>query len=411
MTAQRADPPGKQRLRERGTGGVAAQARAGFITALVGFTSSFAVVLTGLTAVGATAAQSASGLFGLCLTVGLGSLLLSLSRKIPVTLAWSTPGAALLGGSAALPGGFSDAVGAFLVCAALIVLTALWPQLGNLVLRIPASLAQAMLAGVLLPLCLAPFSALASDPGWMAAPLVLWLLGQRFYPRWAVPVAFLALFGSLAVVVLTGHAQIDASALAPTLVLTLPTWSWTAVLSLALPLYIVTMASQNVPGVAVLNSYGYAAPWRSGLLTTGLGTGLAALGGGHAINLAAISAALAAGDDSGVPRSERWRSAAWAGGFYLPLGLCAAAITTVSAAAPGGIVAAVAGLALVATLASAVQGAWADSEHRIAAVLTFLVAASGLTIAGIGSAFWALATGLAMRWLSGKRRLAAPGSC
>ncbi|WP_291278622.1 benzoate/H(+) symporter BenE family transporter [Galactobacter sp.] len=382
----------------------AAEVRAGFITTLVGFTSSFAVVLTGLAAVGASPAQSASGLMALCVMVGLGSLVLSLACRIPVTLAWSTPGAALLGGSAALPGGFSDAVGAFLVCAVLVVLTGLWPQLGNLVLRIPAALAQAMLAGVLLPLCLAPFSALSSHPAGRAAPRSRGRGGHRGFPPWATPLSFLALFVTLVFAVATGNAEIYTASLAPTLILTWPTWSWSAVLGLALPLYIVTMASQNVPGIAVLASYGYTAPWRAGLLTTGAGSCLAAMGGGHAINLAAISAALAAGDDSGVPHSRRWRSAAWAGAFYLPLGLGAAAITTVAAAAPVGIVAAVAGLALIAALTSSVQGAWADTDHRIAGVLTFLVAASGLTIAGISSAFWALVVGLLMRWLLGLKQ-------
>ena len=376
---------------------------AGLVTTLVGFTSSFAVVLTGLAAVGASQAQAASGLGALCLIVGLGTLGLSIATRRPVTLAWSTPGAALLGGSAALPGGFGDAVGAFLACAAAIVVTGLWPRLGELVGRIPASLAQAMLAGVLLPLCLAPVTAAAANPAWVLPTVLVWVLGLRWWPRWAVPAAFAAALASVGVAFLIGVAHVEASALAPSLELVAPSLSWPAVVGIALPLYIVTMASQNVPGVAVMASFGYTVPWRATLLVTGAGSAASALAGGHAINLAAISAALAAGEESGVPREARWRSAAFAGALYVALAAGAAALAAIALAAPGGLLVAVAGLALIATLGSAVQGAWEDSPSRIAVVATFLVAASGVSVAGIGAAFWALVVGLALRWALGRR--------
>ena len=376
---------------------------AGFITTMVGFTSSFAVVLTGLRAGGASPGQAASGLAALSLMVGLGTILLSLRHRVPVTLAWSTPGAAVLGGSAALPGGFGDAVGAFLVCAGLILLTGFWPALGELVVRIPASLAQAMLAGVLLPLCLAPVTAAAEAP-WVVLPsVVIWLAGLRWWPRWSVPVAFLAALVTVGGAFATGRAQVEAASLVPSMVFTWPSFSWPAIVGVALPLYVVTMASQNVPGVAVLQSFGFQAPWRSSLITTGVGSALSALLGGHAINLAAISAALAAGEDTGVPAGRRWGSALRAGVIYLPLAVGAAAVSSLALAAPGGLIAAVAGLALVATLGSAVQGAWEDTGHRVSVVVTFLVAASGVTVAGIGGAFWALVAGLCLRALLRRR--------
>ena len=370
---------------------------AGFVTTAVGFTASFAVVLTGLQAVGASATQSASGLGALCLVVGLGGLVLSLRYRVPVSLAWSTPGAAVLAGSGGLPGGFSDAVGAFMICGALFVLTGLWPFLGRLMSRIPAGIAQAMLAGVLIPLCLVPIEAAVSSPAVILPVALVWLLGVRFWPRWAVPVAFGAALVVIGIAFATGAADAAEIRWAPSLALVLPTFSWQAVLGIALPLYIVTMASQNVSGVAVLQSFGYTAPWRPALITTGIGSATAALFGGHAINLAAISAALAAGPDSGVPFARRWRSAAWAGGFYVPLAVAAAAVSTVALAAPGGLIPAVAGLALIGTLASAVQSAWAYTTDRIACALTLLVAASGITVWGIGAAFWALLIGLVTR--------------
>ena len=370
---------------------------AGFVTTAVGFTASFAVVLTGLQAVGASSAQSASGLGALCLVVGLGGLALSLKYRVPVTLAWSTPGAAVLAGSGGLPGGFSDAVGAFVICGALFLVTGLWPQLGRLMTRIPAGIAQAMLAGVLVPLCLVPIQAAVTSPAIVLPVALVWLIGMRSWPRWAVPVAFGAALIAIAIAFSTGAANLAAVNWAPALEFVLPTFSWQALLGLALPLYIVTMASQNVSGAAVLQSFGYAAPWRPSLITTGLGTSAAALFGGHAINLAAISAALAAGTDTGVPFGRRWRSAAWAGGFYLPLAVGAAAVSTIALAAPGGLIPAVAGLALIGTFASAVQSAWANAEDRLACALTLLVAASGITVWGIGAAFWALLIGLATR--------------
>jgi benzoate membrane transport protein len=374
---------------------------AGIMTALVGFTSSFAVVLAGLRAVGATPGQAASGLVAVCLAQGLGMLWLTRRYRLPLTLAWSTPGAALLASTGAVTGGWAAAVGAFLVTGGLILLTGLWPRLGALIAAIPTPIAQAMLAGVLLALCVEPVHGLVEDP-WLVAPVVVtWLVLVRLAPRWAVPVAFLVALGGIALD-LGRHGGLDGPLL-PHLELTTPTLTWSAVLSLAVPLYIVTMASQNVPGVAVMSSFGYAVPWRATMTVTGLGTLAGAVAGGHAVNLAAITAALSAGPDADPDPGRRWLAARTAGWTYLVLAALATALAGVAAAAPAGVVGAVAGLALLGTLGAALAGVTAAPDGREAAVVTFVVAASGVSLAGIGAAFWALVAGLVVGAVTRRR--------
>lgn len=370
---------------------------AGVVTALVGFTSSFAVVLTGLQAVGASPSQAASGLSALCLTQGLGILWLARRFRTPITLAWSTPGAALLAGTGVVAGGWPAAVGAFVVVGAAIVLTGLWPRLGALIAAIPASLAQAMLAGILVPLCLAPVEGVMDAPAAILPVVATWLVLQRLRPRWAVPGAFGAAAVVVAIHLVRSGTAPAVRELVPALELTAPAWTWQALLGIALPLYIVTMASQNIPGTAVLDSFGYATPWRAAMTVTGLGTVAGATAGGHAINLAAISAALAAAPEAEPDPARRWVVAWCAGWSYLALAVCSTGLATVVATAPDGVVEAVAGLALLATLGGALASALRDAPEREAAVVTFLVAASGWSMFGIGSAFWALMVGLAVR--------------
>ncbi|HEY8294319.1 MAG TPA: benzoate/H(+) symporter BenE family transporter [Micrococcaceae bacterium] len=372
---------------------------AGIVTALVGFTSSFAVVLAGLRAVGASDAQAASGLLALTVTFALGALFISWRTRLPVTLAWSTPGAALLVSTGAADGGWPAAVGAFLAVGVLVLLTGLVPPLGRLISAIPAALAQAMLAGVLLSLCLAPFRSLGTTPLLVAPVILSWLLLMKFAPRWAVPGALVVALGVIAVVLAGSGTTVAVGALLPAFAWTTPAFSWQAMAGIALPLFIVTMASQNVPGVAVLKSFGFSTPWRMSMLVTGAGTVLGAPFGGHAINLAALSAALAAGEEAGPDKSRRWVAAFTSGWAYLVLAAFSAALVTVVAAAPAGLVEAVAGLALLGTLAGAVSSALAEPAERTGAVVTFLAAASGLSFAGIGAAFWALLAGLLVRWL------------
>src|SRR5580692_2078741 len=368
---------------------------AGILTALVGFTSSSAVVLTGLRGVGASPAEAASGLLAVCATQGLGILWLVRRHRIPLTLAWSTPGAALLASTGAVRGGWPAAIGAFLVVGGLILVTGLWPRLGALITAIPSPIAQAMLAGVVLELCLDPVRGFAAHP-WLVGPILLtWLVLLRFARKWAVPAAFAV---TLVVVGVDAarHGGIH-GALLPHLDWTAQAFTGAGLLSLALPLYVVTMAGQNVPGVAVMSSYGYRVPWRETMTVTGLGTAAAALGGGHAINLAAITAAMAASPDADPDPGRRWIASWTAGWAYLVLALVSAAVTTFLSAAPADVTGAVAGLALLATLSASLSGALSAVDGREAAAITFVVAASGLTFLGVGAAFWALAAGLLIR--------------
>ncbi|WP_281444895.1 benzoate/H(+) symporter BenE family transporter, partial [Paenarthrobacter nicotinovorans] len=292
---------------------------AGIVTALVGFTSSFAVVLAGLRAVGADQGQASSGLLALTLTFGLGILWLSWRSRMPVTLAWSTPGAALLATAGTVDGGWPAAVGAFLLVGVLIVLTGLVPLLGRLMAKIPTALAQAMLAGVLLPLCLAPFKSLGTAPALIAPVLLCWIVLMKFAPRWSVPASLLVALAVIGIHIMSSGVQIPAESLLPRLEWTTPVFSVEAAIGLALPLFVVTMASQNIPGVAVLKSFGYTTPWRPSMLVTGAGTIAGAPFGGHAINLAALSAALAAGEEAGKDHGRRWIAAFVSGLAYLVL--------------------------------------------------------------------------------------------
>ncbi|WP_249521130.1 benzoate/H(+) symporter BenE family transporter [Microbacterium sp. ER1] len=370
---------------------------AGIVTALVGFTSSFAVVLTGLDAVGASAAQAASGLLAVSLAMGLACIVLAWRYRMPITAAWSTPGAALLVATGSVEGGWPAAVGAFLVTAAFILLTALWPALGALIARIPPSIAQAMLAGVLLPLCLAPITGVVANP-WGVVPVVLtWLVFARLAPRWAVPLAFVAAAAVVAVSLVSAGTRVDPAVLLPRFELTMPAFTVGALVGIALPLFIVTMASQNVPGIAIMRSFGYEVPWRPAMLVTGLGTAVSAPAGGHAINLAAISAALAASPDADPDPDRRWLAGVSTGASYLVLGAFSAAFATLVALAPTAVIPAVAGLALFGAFGAAVQQAIDDPGERLPAVVTFLVAASGIAVLGVSAAFWALVAGLLVR--------------
>ena len=372
---------------------------AGLISGLVGFMGAFAVVLAGLRAVGATEEQAASGLLVLSVSMGLVGIALSVRARTPIAVAWSTPGAALLVTTGVPEGGWPAAVGAFAVCGVLLALAGLWRPLGRLIAAIPAPIASAMLAGVLLTVCLAPARAAAESPAEALPVIAAWLLLWRLRPRWAVPGALLA----LAVVMVVGGSSVDGR-LAPSLDATRPVFELSAVVRLAIPLFLVTMASQNVTGMAVLQSFGYRPDLRPVLLSTGLATSLIAPFGGHAINLAAITQALAAGPDAGPDTSRRWIAAATNGATVVVLGLGAGLATALASAAPAGLVDAVAGLALLGALTSSLAVALADTPDRDAAVITLVVAASAITVAGISAPFWGLVAGLGVR---GLRRLGA----
>lgn len=388
-------------------GGLLPPITAGVVSALVGFSSAFVIVLSGLTAVGANRDQASSGLLAVSVAMGLACIVLSWQTRLPITAAWSTPGAALLATTGTVDGGWSSAVGAFLVTGVLIVLTGLVSQLGALVTRIPTSIAQAMLAGVLLQLCLGPITGLAANPLAVTPVVVVWLAAQRFSPRWAAPLAFLAAAVVIVITLVTGDTAFDPADLVPRIDFTAPTFTVAGVVGIALPLYLVTMASQNIPGVAVMAGLGYQVPWRRSMIVTGFGTLFGATAGGHAINLAAISAALAAGPEAGEDRSRRWIASLTAGMALIVLGVASALFGTLVALAPVGVIAAVAGLALLGTLAASLTSALTDPVERVPAVITFVTAASGTVIFGVSAAFWALVAGLVARFLTRERRSAA----
>lgn len=379
---------------------------AGIVTAVVGYTSAFAIVLQGLSAVGADPVQAGAGLAALCVVMGLATIVLSVRYRMPITIAWSTPGAALLAASQAPTAGWAGAIGAFVVTGVLLVVTAMVPWLARVVSAIPTSIAQAMLAGVVLPLCLAPVTAAVASPAVVVPVIVVWVAVLAWQPRWASAVAVLTAMG-IAVGVLAGAGDLADLAVWPRPQWVNPQWDALDVIGIAIPLWLVTMASQNVPGVAVMASFGYRVPWRPSLLVTGAGTIMAAPFGGHAINLAAISAALSASSDAGDDPARRWRAATTAGVGYVLLGELSAAVTALVFEGPAGLLAAAAGLALVGTLGGSLAGAMAQAEGRESCVVTFLVAASGLSLAGVGAAFWALVAGLVVRWALGRGRRSA----
>ena len=273
---------------------------AGCVTALVGFSGAFPVVLAGLRGAGASSEQAASGLLAVSVGAGVVAILLSRRARMPLTMAWSTPGAALLVSTGAPEGGFPAAVGAFIVCGALIVLTGLWRPLGRAVETIPPALASAMLAGVLLPICLAPARAVVEIP-WVAVPVVLtWVALTRFARPWAAPGAIVA---AVIAVAIDGPGDLSGVSVLPSLELVSPSFELAAIVGIALPLYIVTMASQNIAGMGVLASFGYRPRLAPILTATGAASMAAAPFGGHAVNLASISRR-AGGESRRAPRSR-----------------------------------------------------------------------------------------------------------
>lgn len=373
---------------------------AGLLAALVGYASTFTLVLAGLAAVGATPAQAASGLLVLCLAQGALNILGALRTRTPLSFAWSTPGAAFLISLGSLEGGFGAATGGFMMAAALVVLAGLWKPFARAVSAIPASIANAMLAGILITLCLAPLQAIEAEP-LLALPIVLaWAIGVVFVRRYAVPLAVLVTIIVLALTTQLPPGALDGSL--PSLEFVLPVFTLDALLRIALPLFVITMASQNLPGIAVMQANGYAVAPAPIFVWTGLLSALAALFGGHATNLAAITAAINAGPEAHPDPARRWPASVTTGVAYLLLGLIAGLAAAFIIASPPILIQAVAGLALLTSLGGALANALASEEERLPAILTFVTAASGITIVGIGAAFWGLVAGIVLltllRW-------------
>ena len=362
---------------------------AALVAALVGYGSTIALVLAAAGALGATPAQTASWVFAICMAKAIGSAGLSWWSRTPVVLAWSTPGAALIAASSGLT--MAEGVAAFLLAGSLILATGLIGPLGRLIAAIPPAIAAAMLAGVLLPFCLKLAPATVAAP-WLILPVIVAfalvrLRAPAFGVLAALAVGLLLTFG-------LGTALPQGPFPFPHPVVIAPTFSLAAVAGLGVPLYLVTMASQNLPGFAVLRGAGYAPPVRAALTVTGALSALSAFLGAHTINMAAITAAICLGDDVHPDRDQRWKVGLAYGAVWLGLGLFGPVIIATLGALPPGLVAAIVGLALITPLMGALGAAFSDPGGRFPAAVTLTVAASGVTALGIGGAFWGLAAGL-----------------
>lgn len=364
---------------------------AGFVAVLVAFSSSAVIVFQATRALGATDAQIGSWMLALGIAIGATSITLSIRYRIPVLTAWSTPGAAMLVTSVS---GVSmgEAVGAFMVCATLIVLVGMTGWFEKAMSRIPQTLGAAMLAGVLLRFGMDAFRSLEGEFTLVAAMALVYLVARRFWSRYAIP---LVLATGLAVVAAQGHlrlAELHVALARPVFVM--PELSLAAIASVALPLFIVTMASQNVPGVAVIRAAGYDPPISPLITWSGFSSLVLAPFGAFAMNLAAIVAAIGMGRDAHDDPSKRYISGVSFGAFFVLFGLFGATVASVFSMVPAEMVLALAGLALISTIGSGLAAAVADESRREPALITFLVTASGLQLAGIGAAFWGITAGL-----------------
>lgn len=376
----------------------------GVLAAFVGYSASFAIVLAGLKSGGATEAQAATGLFFATIGMGLCSIWLPLVTRTPAAVAWSTPGAAFLAASAILPGGFAEVVGALLICAVLIVLTGVIPALARAVAAIPKPIANALLAGVLLNLCFAPALALGSIPLLMLPVLLAWAIGLTWNRLLAMPLA-VAAFLVVLVFAIEPSTGADTTTVnwRPNLQPISPIFSLTSAISVALPLYLVTMAGQNIPGFAVLelNNYEVRRPFlirRTGLVSLAI-----APFGAITVNMSAITASMMAGEDAGQdPRGRYWAAVA-SGLCFVALAFAAGALTSLATLAPPALITAVAGLALIPAFVASITAAFGAADQLEAPALTFLIAASGTTLMGVSGAFWGIIAGgliwiLKSRW-------------
>lgn len=366
---------------------------------VIGFGGTVALVVQAGQVLGASPAQIVSMVTALCLGIALPGMMLSWRLKVPIILAWSTPGAALLAAST-LGLGWPTAIGAFMIAGALMVVTGLVPALGRLAARIPSGIASAMLAGVLLPFCIKLFLVFPTDIALAAGLFAVFLIMRRLVPSWALPAV---LVGAFAVLAMRGQVSLPpGTGLLGELHPVLPVFDPVAAISLAMPLFLVTLVSQNLPGLVVLKASGFEPPPGPLLLSTGLATVILAPFGAYGINLAAIVAAICTGPDAHPDPSRRWWVGVIYGALYLIVALFAAPLAGLFIAMPPAALAVLTGLALIGPLTGALTGAMAGPKDREAAVIAFAATASGVALFGIGSAFWGLLAGFvalaALRW-------------
>jgi benzoate membrane transport protein len=362
-----------------------------FVAAIVGFGGTLALVIAAADAIGATQAQTASMVTALCLAMAVETLWLSWRTRMPVISAWSTPGAALVGASSGFT--INEAVGAFILVGVLLVATGLFKPLTRLISRIPAAVASGMLAGIVVTFAINAVRAAEADPLLILPLMAAFFLVRLYSPALSV---LAVLVGGGLLAALLGRIGTLPSPEMSTLVLTAPAFSLTSVVGLALPLYLVTMASQNLSGLAVLKAAGYEPPAGPLIAVTGLVSVLTAPFNALTTNLAAISAAICTGPDVNPDPAERWKTGPFYALAYLVFALFGASLVAIFAVLPPSLIVLVAGLGLLGALANALAIALGGERQRIAATVTFAVTASGIVVAGIGSAFWGLAAGLAV---------------
>lgn len=362
-----------------------------FVAAVVGFGGTLAIIIAAASAVGATQIQTASWVTAICLAMAAESLWLSWRTRMPVITAWSTPGAALIAASS----GFTmpEAVGAFIVTGILLIATGLFRPLTRLIAKIPASVASGMLAGIVVTFAINAVKAVPVDP-WLILPLIAAFFLIRL---WNPALSVLAvLIGGGAAALLSGRVGSLPAPELSTLVLVAPQFTVASIVGLALPLYLVTMASQNLSGLAVLRAAGYNPEPGPLIGITGFFSLMTAPFGASTTNLAAISAAICTGPDVHPDPAERWKTGPFYALAYITFALFGASLVAVFAVLPQSLIVLVAGLALMAPLANALSIALNEEQDRMAATTAFAVTASGLTLAGVGSAFWGLLAGMAV---------------
>ncbi|HZB53128.1 MAG TPA: benzoate/H(+) symporter BenE family transporter [Reyranella sp.] len=370
--------------------GLVSTATAALIATVAGFSGTLPVVLAAADAVGATPAQASSWVSGLGIATALSALWLSVRYRMPIITAWSTPGAALIASTSGVPG-IAAAVGAFVLAAILILLTAAIRPLGRLIEKIPPSIAAAMLAGILLRLVIAMVEHVPSAPLLVLPLIALFLVARILVPTLASLIVLIA--GALLAVGLGLVKPMPALGLSrPELIV--PAWDAATLIGLGVPLYLVTMASQNLPGFAVLRASGYQPPTQAVLAVTGAASLGTAFMGAHTSNLAAISAALCTGPEAHPDPAERWKAGVFYALWWALIALFGASLVGLFGALPPALLATVAGTALLGSMAGAMGTALSADQDRFAAAGTLAVTASGVTLVGVGSAFWGLVFGL-----------------
>ncbi|TLX59388.1 hypothetical protein DN826_00905 [Stutzerimonas nosocomialis] len=364
---------------------------AGFVAMLTGYTSSIVLMFQAGQAAGLSEGQIASWIWALSIGMAVCSVALSLRYRTPVVVAWSTPGAALLVTS--LPGvPYGEAIGAFILASALIALCGLTGSFERLMRHLPGSLAAALLAGILFRIGIEMFSAIAFQPLLVLSMFFAYLLAKRLAPRYAVLCALLVGCVLAALLGLLDFERLSLELAVP--VWTTPAFSFAAMISIGIPLFVVAMASQNTPGLAVLRAEGYQVPASPLISTTGIASVLLAPFGSHGIHLAAITMAICAGSQAHPDPARRYTAAVWCGLFYGVAALFGATLAALFAAFPAALVLSIAALALLGSIASGLTQAMQQPNEREAALITFMVTASGLTLLGVGSALWGLIAGI-----------------